>query len=165
MSILRILVISLFTASLCLTGKPTMHMSEFLLILRPSSLGGVGVFAVDDIPAGTILLDRQFKTRVLKTKDIPADFVKYCIHITDEICLAPEQFDRLEIGWFVNHSPTPNIAHRVAVNNPDLVNGVKVYGVYAIRDIKAGEEILIDYNSLNEPEHLKENYYIKNVNQ
>ena len=42
--------------------------------------------------------------------------------------------------------------------NP-LIWASKRGNIYALEDIKAGEEILIDYNCLNEPEHLKEDYY------
>ncbi len=52
----------------------------------------------------------------------------------------------MEIGWYVNHSNTPNAHH---------LN----YKYYALRDIKAGEEIVIDYNTLEEAEEAKEDYY------
>ena len=58
----------------------------------------------------------------------------------------PNDFSHMSIGWYLNHSSNPNAEH-------------KNYVYYSIRDIKAGEEILIDYNTLEEPEELKENYY------
>ena len=121
--------------------------TEFSFILKPSPLGGIGVFAAHDIAAGTRALSGKFEPRTMKTKEIPEEFLKYCIHINDEECLCPQLFDRMEIGWYLNHSDTPNIV-RVAHNQ-----------VYALRDIKAGEEILIDYNQFDEPVHLKEAYY------
>jgi len=147
-----------------LVGEPTKSVSwsEFSLILKPSSLGGIGVFATHDIPTGTVILTHEHKIRKMKTKDIPADFVKFCIHINNEECIGPERFDRLEIGWFINHSITPNIAPRTQVHNANLAHGIKIDGFIAISDIKAGEEILIDYNSLDEPEHLKEDFYKNN---
>jgi SET domain-containing protein len=53
----------------------------------------------------------------------------------------------MEIGWFLNHSETPNIIKKS--------DGL----VYAVTDIQAGDEILMDYNQLNEPESMKESYY------
>lgn len=57
-----------------------------------------------------------------------------------------ERFDRMEIGWYIEL--TDDVAH-----------GLKKRNVYTIKKIKAGEEILIDYNYLKEPEYLKEDYY------
>ncbi|MBI5447896.1 MAG: SET domain-containing protein [Gammaproteobacteria bacterium] len=123
------------------------NSTEFTFILQPSPLGGVGVFAAHDIPNGMQLFSGIFKPRKMKISDIPDTFRKYVIYLNDAECLCPERFDRMEIGWYLNHSPHPNIIK-------------KDHGlVYAVHDIKKGEEILIDYNHLNEPECMKEDYY------
>ena len=121
--------------------------TEFTFTLKPSNIAGLGVFAAHDIPKGMRLFSGITSRRRMITKNIPQEFIKYCIFINDEECFCPERFDRMEIGWYINHSDKPNIAK--AEEN---------YGV-ALVNIKAGEEILIDYNSLDEPEHLKEAYY------
>lgn len=126
-----------------------MEWSEFSFVLKPSPVGGVGVFAAHDISTGTQLFKRFTATRTVNVKDVPAEFLKYCIYISDDECICPEQFDRMEIGWYLNHSEEPNLLK--------LAEDV----VIAKRDIKAGEELFIDYNQLNEPEHLKEPYYAK----
>lgn len=126
--------------------REKIHCTEFSFILAPSILGGIGVFAAHDIPQGALLFSGKHAWRTLKRKEIPPDFLKYCIFINDEECRCPERFDRIEIGWYINHSHHPNIGK---------INTL----MYALRDIKAKEEILIDYNELNEPEHLKEAYY------
>lgn len=121
--------------------------TEFLFVLKPSPIAGIGVFAVQDIPAGSRVFFGGFSPRKMKTKEVPSEFLKYCIFINDEESICPERFDRMEIGWYLNHSEHPNIgkdAEKVTI---------------ALRDINAGEEIVIDYNSLNEPDHLKEPYY------
>ncbi len=128
--------------------------TEFSFILKPSLLGGIGVFATHDISAKSQIFKNYFKIRTLKIKEVPTDFIKYCIKISDEECLCPKRFDRMEIGWYINHSATPNIAQRTVI-----IEGIEECIVYALNDIKAGDEILIDYNFLNEPEHLKEDYY------
>lgn len=127
--------------------------SEFSVILKPSTIpgvNGIGVFAAHDFKKGDLMFKKE-PFRVMKTKDIPAQFVQYCIHIDDETCRAPERFDALHAGWFINHSFVPNIAC-LSVEHSEFWS-------YALRDIAAGEEIVMNYNALNEPEHLKEEYY------
>lgn len=133
-----------------------MLWTEFSFVLNASLLGGIGVFATHDIPAGTPLFRTNGHTvRILKITDIPVEFIKYCVYINNEECFCPERFDRMEIGWFINHSYEPNISSKeVEIDN----NNVKPH-FYAIKDIKAGDEILMDYNELNEPTDLKEDYY------
>ena len=121
--------------------------TQFSLIIKPSTLGGVGVFATHAISAGTQVFAGMYSPRKWRIKDIPAEFVKYCILLNEEECLGPERFDRMEIAWYVNHSDQPNIERR---SDNDVI---------ACRDIQAGDEILLDYNQLHEPEHLKEGYY------
>ncbi len=123
-----------------------MQFTEFTFILRPSKLGGVGVFAAHDISQNTYLSFTKSSPRTMKIADVPANFLKFCIFLNQEECLAPERFDRMEIGWYLNHSHDPNIKK---------IPG----GIIALRDIKMDEEILMDYNQLNEPEELKEPYY------
>ena len=62
--------------------------------------------------------------------------------------MTPIDFGKMEIGWYLNHSYFPNTFH-------------KEYHFYALKDIKAGEEITIDYNDLEEPEAQKESFYKK----
>ncbi|QQR49716.1 SET domain-containing protein [bacterium] len=148
LAISSFLVISLF--KVYPQEQPAMEWSEFSFILKPSSLGGVGVFAMHDIPAGTPLFRTDHRSRTFKTKDLDPEFIKYCVLVNDEECRGPERFDRLEISWYLNHSHMPNIAKYDKPTDR---------GCYALKDIKAGDEILIDYSGLNEPEHLKEDYY------
>lgn len=138
-----------------------MEWSELSFILKPSPISGVGVFATHDIAKGTLLVNQGHNTRILKIKDVPAEFLSYCAYINNEECVGPERFDRMEIGWFINHSDTPNIASNKSVlRNFDIRSGkVPAFSFYALKDIKAGDEILIDYNELNEPENLKEDFY------
>jgi SET domain-containing protein len=123
-----------------------MEWTEFSAILKPSTIAGIGVFVTHNVPQGKMVLPRIFPKKA-KIKDIPAEFLSYCIFLSEEECLRPEQFDRMEIGWYMNHSKSPNIEKRADGN------------LYAIKPIQAGEEILIDYNQFNEPENLKESYF------
>ena len=123
---------------------------EFSFLLKPSE-HGIGVFATHDIKAGTYLRLFGEETEatdvsvVRNKKDVPELFSQYCVDRGDAL-RCPRDFGRMEVGWHLNHSSTPNAYHRN-------------YDYYARRDILAGEEILIDYNSLEEPEDAKEDYY------
>jgi hypothetical protein len=122
--------------------------TEFSFILKPSP-HGIGVFAVHDIARGTPL--RLFPGRkgggykVRTKKEVPETFRKYFID-RGETLSGPNDLGCMEIGWHLNHSADPNARHRD-------------YEYYALRDINAGEEITIHYNSLEEPEEAKEDYY------
>lgn len=139
-------------------GHP-MEWSEFTFILEPSPLGGIGVFAAHDIPKGTILFRSDHNPRKLKVQEIPEPFRKYCVYVSDDECYGPERFDRMEIGWYINHSAKPNIGRKSQVTLEETVNNIEARAVHALRDIKAGDEILMDYNELGEPEYVKEDYY------
>lgn len=151
------LLMSVISISILCCAKTPMQYSEFSLVLKPSPIGGVGVFATHDISAGTVLLRSGNDLRTFKIKDVPPDLIKYCIYINEHECVGPQEFDRMEIGWYINHSSTPNIGKRSKHCPEKVGNGWAV----ALRDIKAGEEIVMDYNELGEPENLKEDYYYK----
>lgn len=126
-----------------------MKCTEFSFILRPSAVGGIGIFATHDIPVGTQVFSSKFSPRKTNPKDVPYEFIKYCVFLNDDECFCPERFDHMEIRWYLNHSEKPNISK---TSEGHLIS---------IIDIQAGDEILIDYNTLNEPEHLKDAYYKK----
>lgn len=142
-----------------------MQWTEFSFILKPSPLGGIGVFCTHDVAADTLIFPHTHELRILNIKDVPENFLKYCIYISDSEVIAPERFDRMEIGWFINHSPEPNIENRHPIRNvkrtneAEMLRDMRVRSIYTKRNIKAGEEILINYNNLDEPAHLKEDYY------
>jgi SET domain-containing protein len=124
--------------------------NEFSFRLKPSE-HGIGVFAMHDISKGTHL--RLFgdgehledRSRALQKKSVPEEFQDFCMYKESNL-VCPGDFGVMPIGWYLNHSFSNNAYH-------------KDYQWYASRDIKAGEEILIDYNSLGEPEEQKDEYY------
>ncbi|MFA6047287.1 MAG: SET domain-containing protein [Parcubacteria group bacterium] len=125
--------------------------TEFSFVLKPTE-HGVGVFAAHDIKKGTYL--RLFREEdegriavTRKKEDVPEFFRQFCADRGDMLS-CPRNFGHMEIGWYINHSKTPNTYH-------------KNYNYYALRDIPAGEEITVDYNTLEEPEEAKEEYYSK----
>jgi len=124
--------------------------TEFSFILKPAE-HGIGVFAVHDIKAETYLRFFGSEARITdksvprKKEDVPEFFKQYCID-RSETLICPRDFGCMEIGWYLNHSKIPNAYHRN-------------YDYYALHDIKAGEEITVDYNTLEEPEEAKDDYY------
>jgi len=124
--------------------------NEFSFVLKCSP-HGVGVFATHNIQSGTYLRlfgdENSLKRRstIRDKKDIPEFLQSYCID-RGSTMICPKDFGHLEPGWYLNHSTTPNAIHRQ-------------YDWFASRDIATGEEITIDYNSLEEPDETKEEYY------
>ncbi len=133
--------------------------NEFSFKLKPSKKGGVGVFAMHDIKNGTDLRlmgnDEYTITTIRKQKDVPKEFLSLCLFQDDGTAICPKDFGNLELVWFLNHSKK----NLNAEEKEFIVNGVKKYKPVAIRDIKAGEEILVDYNIFEEPEEFKDDYY------
>lgn len=129
---------------------------EYSFILKPSS-HGIGVFATHGIKKGTYL--RLFSDqnvgknpdRLLRKGSVPELFRGFCLDRGDGM-LCPHDFGQMPVGWYLNHGgPRANAGHR----NPKDEN----YSWYALRDICAEEEVLIDYNILGEPETARETYY------
>jgi hypothetical protein len=135
--------------------------SEYSVVLKPSRVGGVGVFTTHDIAQGSLIFRDPFRVKIAQIKDIPNDFLPYCIYINSHEVVCPKRFDHMEIGWYINHSFEPNINHTFPDHKQDIISKFSRQIIYALRDIKSGEEILMDYNNLNEPDHLKERYYKK----
>ena len=123
---------------------------EFSFILKPSNISGVGVFATHDIAKGAKLsvIPEPRRERILNTDAVPEEFKQYCIHRENNKLWCPDAFNIMKIGWYINHSSSPNAAHK---------GGDYVY--YATKDIVAGEEVLIDYNTLEEPENARDDFY------
>lgn len=125
--------------------------SEFSFILKPSD-HGIGVFAVYDIQKGTHLRlfgDKEttdLRSIVRPKNSVPELFQQFCMDRGDKL-ICPEDFGHMHVGWYLNHSKEPN-----TFRDDD-------FKWYALRDIKAGEEITIDYNSLEEPQEAREDYY------
>lgn len=73
----------LITFTLSALGEP-MRLTEFSLMLKPSSLGGIGVFATHDIKKGSMIFDSPFSFRVIKIVEVPETLRHFCIYISDQ---------------------------------------------------------------------------------
>lgn len=126
---------------------------EFSFMLRPSAItsAGVGVFALHDIASGTLLdlWDEKSDVRNMDKEDIPKELIGYCVAQQDGTWSCPKQFNRMYLAWYLNHSINPNASFD---HSGKLI---------AARDIQKDEEITIDYDVLNEPNELREDFYKK----
>ncbi len=113
--------------------------------LKPSAIpgAGVGVFATADIAAGAVLRDlfadddvRFLTWAEFAALDAPAEVKENFAVRYDDGAYLPLDFNRMSVGWFLNDSRDPNLAHDAD------------YVYYALRALRAGEELLIDYDEL-----------------
>lgn len=114
--------------------------------LRTSPGKGVGVFAIRDIPQGCnpFIGDDAGSTWVpAATVDAIADvevrrmYLDFC-PLVDDRYLAPLDFNRMTVAWFMNHSDKPNMTSDANVD------------FRAKRLIFAGEELTADYRSYSD---------------
>jgi len=106
--------------------------------LMPSSIHGIGVFAIRQIEKGTRLFDEDEEIVWIDEREItslpPSIKLLY-----DDFSIIKEgkygclpNFNNLTMGWYLNDSENPN----VAVDDE--------YNMSALRDISEGEELTID---------------------
>jgi uncharacterized protein len=123
------------------------HAQSFKL--KPSTIAGagVGVFALHDIDPGVWLaLKPRHKIGIkLHKTDIAEDLLVYCINNGDGTYTCPPEFNHMHLVWYLNHSDTPNAERRED-------------GYYSLREIRSGEEIVIDYNIFHKPDEEKVQY-------
>ena len=121
--------------------RPSPHDGVFVRIAR-SSVHGIGVRAIRSIPAGTTLF-RSDRARIVwvpgtVVRRLPAELRQ----IYDDFAMrwgdrygVPRHLDLLTVGWYVNHSETPNVEADEAAYFRSL------------RDIRRGEELTADYRT------------------
>jgi uncharacterized protein len=122
--------------------KASIPAKKIIFELKPSLIHGIGVFATANIPKRILLPlfednDHRFIPKD-KVKNLGISLKQIRIHSIEypEGFSAPKNFNRMSVGWYLNHSDTPNAFHDAK------------YHYYSLRPIKKGEEITIDYNSL-----------------
>lgn len=108
-----------------------------------SPIQGVGVFAAQDIAAGETVsrfiegFDQTFAPAVLEGDEfpeVPREFVDHHTYLNKGRLYMPGDLD-----IYTNHSFTPNVGYRDEDGS-----------FYALRAIKAGEEITNDYRQFSE---------------
>ncbi|MGB1217375.1 MAG: SET domain-containing protein [Saprospiraceae bacterium] len=108
----------------------------------PSEIEGRGVFTYDDIPKGTLI---EVCPVIIIPKEQVEIIHKTCLH--DYYFLWGEEQDQAAIalgfGSLYNHSFEPNAEYLVDYSQ-------NTFDFLAIRDIEAGEEIMVNYNGDND---------------
>lgn len=110
--------------------------------VKPSLLHGLGLFAADDIPKGTHvwkyepkfdleLTQQEMDALPEATRESVFNYV-YKSNVTGNWILCSDD------ARFINHSRTPNLG-------TTQVTGEQETRAVAARDIKAGEELTLDY--------------------
>lgn len=118
------------------------------VMIKPSPIEGIGVFALQDIPKGCRNMfsksteeEKWITVSKAEVTALPAHakalIENYCLYDTDNYFVPDYGFKKMDLVNFLNHSDTPNI---ISINDGDFFE--------AIVDIKQGDELLIDYGQI-----------------
>ncbi len=118
------------------------------VMLKPSPLEGIGVFAVRDIPKGCREMfskpDASDQWITVPAKEVAAlpphaQFIvgNYCLYDENDYFIPADGFKKIDLALFLNHADIPNV---ISINEGDYFE--------TVRDIKQGEELLIDYGAI-----------------
>ena len=126
-----------------------LHQHTFA-ILKPSPLHGIGVFAITAIQKGErkIFSDHESEWIEISKEEVDA-LPLHARSLVENHCLfnethyyVPEYgFKIFDLAVYLNHSDQPNL---ISINDGEYFE--------AIRDIEAGEELLIDYGTIVDSE-------------
>ncbi len=118
------------------------------VMLKPSPIEGIGVFAIKHIPKGCTQMfskpcanDKWVTVTKQEVVTLPphAQFIigNYCLFDDKNYFIPDTGFKKIDLSLFLNHADTPNI---ISINDGDYFE--------AIRDITPGEELFIDYGEI-----------------
>lgn len=122
------------------------------VMLKPSPIEGIGVFALRDIPKGCRNMFCKpddadewitVSKNEIETLPVHAQFLvgNYCLYDEENYFVPAQGFKKIDLSLFLNHSDEPNI---ISINDGDYFE--------TTRDIKEGEELVIDYGEIVEGE-------------
>ncbi len=118
------------------------------ITIRESDTHGIGVFALCEIPKGcrnifSRNVGEWIKLSIAEVEDLPAhsrNLVEtYCLFDADHYYVPDYGFKVMDLVNYLNHSSTPNV---ISINDGEEFE--------ALRDIRKGEELLVDYHYLAE---------------
>jgi len=118
--------------------------SSAIIVLRPSTIEGVGCFTLQPIRSGEVVknLWDDADVHFVPAESVPPDLLamhkRYCVESPGGFW-CPLDFKRMSVGWYLNHSDDPNLGSR---------DGGQSY--VALRDIPAEAELTIDYRKLDD---------------
>jgi SET domain-containing protein len=118
------------------------------VMIKPSPLHGIGVFAIKDIPKGTKnIFSKGVGDWIKVSKEEVEALPQHSKDLIENHCLFDENFyfipdygfKLVDLVIYLNHSETPNV---ISLNDGEEFE--------AIRDIANGEELLVDYGTIVE---------------
>jgi len=116
------------------------------VMIKPSPVDGIGVFAIRDIPKGTRgLFSRGIGEWIKVSKSEIAGLPSHSRALVENYCLYDDShyylpdygFKVMDLVNFLNHADIPNI---ISINEGEDFE--------TLREIGAGEELFIDYGTL-----------------
>ncbi len=119
--------------------------------LGVSTIHGIGVFALRDIPKGTkplnsLVSNKEVKFSRIELKKVPSTVRKhlamFCLIEKGRVFAPVIGMNAVNLSVYLNHSKTPNLFY-----NDDGV-------LEAMVDIAQGDEVTIDYDISFDDEHL-----------
>jgi len=119
-------------------------------MLKPSPLHGIGVFSITAITKGErkIFSDHESEWIEISKEEVDAlpqharDLVEnHCLFNETHYYIPEYGFKIFDLAVYLNHSDQPNL---ISINDGEFFE--------AIRDIEAGEELLIDYGTIVDSE-------------
>jgi SET domain-containing protein len=122
------------------------------VMLKPSPVAGIGVFAIRDIVKGCRDMfskpdenDRWITVTKSEVEAMPTHvkllIENYCLFDEEKYFVPDYGFKKMDVSLFLNHSDTPNV---ISIQEGDYFE--------TTRDIKTGEELFIDYGEIVEGE-------------
>ena len=120
------------------------------VMIKPSPLHGIGVFAIRDIPKGTKNIFSKGVGDWIKVSKEEVDALpqhskdlieNHCLFDEDHYFIPDYGFKLVDLVIYLNHSETPIV---ISLNEGEEFE--------AIRDIANGEELLVDYGTIVESE-------------
>jgi SET domain-containing protein len=118
------------------------------VMIKPSPLHGIGVFAIRAIPKGTKnIFSKGVGDWIKVSKEEVGTLPQHSKDLIENHCLFDEDFyfipdygfKLVDLVIYLNHSETPNV---ISLNDGEEFE--------AIRDIACGEELLVDYGTIVE---------------
>ena len=120
--------------------------NETYIMLKPSAVSGIGVFAICDIPEGCRNIFSKdaggwIQLSMAEVEQLPAssrEFIEtYYLYDADHYFIPDHGCKVMDMANYLNHSNSPNIV--------SVMDGAFFE---ATRDIKKGEELLVDYGKI-----------------
>ncbi|HEY4151468.1 MAG TPA: SET domain-containing protein [Chitinophagaceae bacterium] len=121
-------------------------LRETYIMLKPSPVHGIGVFAIRDIPKGCRTMFSKdsgewIKLPIAEVEKLPEaskDLVEtYCLYDEEHYYVPDYGFKKMDLVNYLNHSAKPNVR---SVNDGEFFE--------AITDIPAGQELLVNYEAI-----------------